>query len=120
MTFAEKKLYHQIHPLKLFTDWSTGFIAVYFCWYHALWIALLIMFVPSIIITYLLITFADLQNLKKSPFGKYVKKYMSPKMEIIRFAGYFVMVLGAWTHIVLLIPLGLLIILAAWCRGLLK
>ncbi len=36
MDFREKQLYHQIHPAKLFTDWSAGFIALYFLWQHNL------------------------------------------------------------------------------------
>jgi len=29
MTNREKVLYHQIHPLKLLTDWSTGAVSFY-------------------------------------------------------------------------------------------
>jgi len=36
ITIREKVLYHQIHPLKLFTDWSTGLVAVWLCWRHRL------------------------------------------------------------------------------------
>ena len=34
MTQQEKYLYHQIQPLKLVTDWSTGLLALYFFWLH--------------------------------------------------------------------------------------
>jgi len=50
MTLQEKSLYHQIHPTKLFTDWSMALIALYPFWHHHLIIALLIAFVPSMIV----------------------------------------------------------------------
>ncbi|HLQ84467.1 MAG TPA: hypothetical protein VK121_11605 [Pseudogracilibacillus sp.] len=31
MDFQKRKLYHQIHPLKLLTDWITGVIYFTFC-----------------------------------------------------------------------------------------
>ena len=34
MNLQEKELYHEIHPLKLFTDWSAGLIALYVLWQH--------------------------------------------------------------------------------------
>jgi hypothetical protein len=43
---------------------------------------------------------------------------MTRQVEMIRFAGYAVMVVGAWYHIIWLIPLGLMIILYGWLRGL--
>ena len=29
MSMQEKALYHQVHPLKLFMDWSMGILAFY-------------------------------------------------------------------------------------------
>ncbi len=117
MTVQEKTLYHQIHPLKLFTDWSTGIIALYPLWQHRLLVALLIAFVPSILASLLLVRFANLENQKESAFGRYVHHYMSRPVEATRLAGYVVMALGAWYHLIWLIPLGLLVILLAWLRG---
>lgn len=117
MNLQEKALYHQIHPIKLSTDWSTGFIAVYFLWLHNLIIALLIMIIPSSLVTFLLIRFVDLEKYKESRFGKYVRQYMTRAAEMIRFAGYLVMTLGAWFHLLWLIFVGLGIILLAWFRG---
>jgi hypothetical protein len=77
MDFREKQLYHQIHPAKLFTDWSTGFIALYFLWQHNLVVALVIMFVPAITVSLLMVRYLDLEKYKQSPFGRYVRVYMS-------------------------------------------
>ncbi len=117
MTFQEKSLYHQIHPLKLFTDWGTGIIALYPFWQNRLPTALFIAIVPSILVSFFLIRFVNLEKYKQSSFGKYIHQYMTRSVELTRFAGYAVMAIGAWYHVTFLIPLGLLIILLAWLRG---
>lgn len=43
---------------------------------------------------------------------------MTRTMEMLRFAGYAVMAIGAWFHLIWLVPLGLLVIVLAWARGL--
>jgi hypothetical protein len=40
-------------------------------------------------------------------------------MQLIRFAGMFIMVLGAWHHALPAIAAGLVVILLAWFRGVL-
>jgi hypothetical protein len=117
MNLEEKYLYHQIHPLKLFTDWSTGIIALYPLWQHKLALALVIALIPPPIASFLLMRFADLEKYKESAFGKYIRKYMTRQVEAIRFAGYIIMAVGAWTHIIWFIPVGLVIILFGWLRG---
>ena len=117
MTLQEKSLYHQIHPLKLFTDWSTGIMALYPLWQNNLLAALLIAFIPSALISFILIRFVNLERYKESSFGKYVRQYMTRPVELIRLGGYALMAAGAWYHIVWLIPVGLQVILLAWFRG---
>lgn len=117
MNAEEKYLYHQIHPLKLFTDWSTGIVALYPLWQHRLALALVIALIPPPIVSFMLVRFADLEKYKESAFGKYIRKYMTRSVEAIRFAGYVVMVIGAWYHILWLIAAGLIIILFGWLRG---
>jgi hypothetical protein len=119
MDFREKQLYHQIHPAKLFTDWSTGFIALYFLWQHNLVVALVIMFVPAITVSLLMVRYLDLEKYKQSPFGRYVRVYMARFIEMVRLAGYLVLALGAWYHVFWLIPLGVGIVLLGWLRGVL-
>ncbi len=117
MNLEQRVLYHQIHPLKLFVDWSAGFIALYFAWRRELGITWAIALVPSVLVTIYLIRFADLQKYKDSRFGHYVAKYMGSNMEQIRLLGYAVMLIGAWIHAVWMIPAGLLVIVLAWSRG---
>ncbi len=117
MTLQEKSLYHQIHPVKLFADWSTGILALHLFWGQNLAAALLIAFVPSILVSLYIIRFVNLERYRQSSFGRYISRYMTRPIEAIRFAGYAMMAIGAWYHLVWLMPLGLLVILLAWLRG---
>src|SRR5262245_44290099 len=117
MKLEEKLLYHQIHPLKLFTDISTAAIALALLWKRRIAAALLVMFVPSVCVSLALMRFAELERYKRTRFGRYVGRSMTRSMEALRFAGMAVMSLGAWFHRVWLIPLGVLIVLAGWLRG---
>lgn len=119
MNRQEKILYHQIHPAKLFVDWSTGMLALFLLWQHALIVALIVMFIPSIIASLIIIQFINIEKYKQTAFGKYVSIYMTRFMEAIRFAGYAVMALGAWYHVFWLLPIGLGIIFFGWLRGVL-
>lgn len=47
MTLQEKILYHQIHPIKLLTDWAAGFVLLYFFWERQLLAGLLVALVPQ-------------------------------------------------------------------------
>jgi len=119
MTNREKALYHQIHPLKLATDWGTGSLSFYLLWRRRLRAALIVQFVPAIVVSGALIRGADLEPQKRSAFGRYVEEYMTPSMQGLRFAGNVVMSLGAWYRRPGLLALGLVIILGGWLRGLL-
>ena len=91
MTAKEKILYHQIHPLKLFVDVLTSALTTYFSWHHnVIWFSILFL-IPSIIVTIILVKYADLNYLKNSDFGKYINVYMTKAIEAIRFSGQIVM-----------------------------
>jgi hypothetical protein len=119
MTREEKILYHQIHPLKLFTDWTAGFAALPLLRRHRLRAALLVTLVPSILSSILVIRYADLEPYKRSAFGRYVERYMTREMQGVRLAGYLIMSLGAWYRRPWSMPLGLLVVLFGWSRGVL-
>ena len=65
----------------------------------------------------MIVRFADLEKYKQSAFGKYVRQYMTRAIEALRFLGYGIMAVGAWIHATWAIPIGLLIIILAWLRG---
>ena len=119
LTLEEKKIYSQIHPVKLLTDIVTGFGAVYLLWLHYLFVAVCIAFIPSTAVSLVLIAKTDLEKYKESPFGGYVRKHMSSKSsDWIRFAGFVVMLMGGWINVLPLSAAGFMIILFVWMKGL--
>ena len=123
MDRRESVLYHQIHPLKLAVDWGTGCAALYLLWRRRPVIALAIGFVPSILVSALLLRFADpaglagLDRLRALAFGRYVRRYMTPAMQALRLVGFAIMAAAAWSHRAWLISAGLATTLLAWARG---
>jgi len=100
MTPQEKILYHQIHPLKLFTDISAEFVSLYLFWRHKLITGLVAMFVPPIIASLLIIKLVNLEAYKQSALGSYIRIYMTPSVVIVRVLGTVVTHVGAWYRIV--------------------
>jgi hypothetical protein len=119
MTLNEKILYHQIHPLKLLTDISTGLFTTYLLWQHNILWFLLLFLLPSMVATLLLTRFAKLERLRDSKFGRYIKRYMTSVMQMVRLLGQIVMWVSAWHHSLILIFVGFLIIVGGWCGGIL-
>jgi len=117
MTGKEKYLYHQIHPLKLLTDFGAGLGSLYPLWQHDLLVALSIMLVPPPVASFLVMRYAELEPYKQSAFGRYLARFMSHGMEVVRLAGMVIMALGAWHHSIGLIVGGLGLILFGWLRG---
>ena len=115
----ERILYHQIHPVKLATDWVTGLAAAWLLWDHLLLTALLVGFVPSIVVSIYMILKVDLARYRDSAFGRYLSSPSTRPSDGIRFFGLFVMWGGAWLNMVLPAAAGLAIILFAWLKGLL-
>jgi hypothetical protein len=119
MDLPEKVLYNQIHPVKLFTDWFTTFISFVLVWFQKLSAGLIVAFVPTLIVRLILIRFADLERYKASLFGRYVARYMTRAAQAVRLTGYALAAIGAWTHFLPLVPIGIAVILVGWGWGLL-
>ena len=119
MTLKEKALYNQIHPLKLSTDILAAAVSLYLFWLHQALPALLLHFVPPLLASWLIIRYVDLEPQKSSAFGQYVARSMTRTMEGVRLFGDLVMIFGAWIHDSKLMILGFLVIVGAWCNGLL-
>jgi hypothetical protein len=119
MHIQEKKLYHQIHPLKLATDIGVTVPSLYLFWQHKLIPALLVIFIPPIIVSAAMMKWTpDLERINRSRFGRYIKQYMTPTIETIRGLTLIPMAYGAWVHQPGYIVLALVILLAAWGNGL--
>jgi hypothetical protein len=119
MTPQEKTLYHQIHPLKLFTDISAELVSLYLFWQRKLIAGLIVAFVPPLITSLLIMRLVNLETYKQSAFGRYIRVYMTPLVVVVRVLGTVVTHIGAWYRIPALIPLGFIIVLLGWLRGVL-
>ncbi len=77
-------------------------------------------FVPPILVSFSMMTWMpDFTRQKESALGHYIKEYMTPLIEAIRFLTLVPMAYGAWVHNGWWIVLGFVILIAAWCNGLL-
>jgi hypothetical protein len=117
MKFAEKVLYHQIHPAKLGADISAEIVSLYFLWQHQLLLGLATHFLPPIVASALLVPFGDFEAQKNSRLGRYIAWHMTRAVEATRFAGDIAMAFGAWFRSPSLIAAGLLVVILAWASG---
>jgi hypothetical protein len=101
----------------LATDISTAAASLVLLSQHALWQALVMMFVPSIVVSALFIRFGDFSKTKESPVGAYLRRHMTRTMEAVRFLGMGVAAVGAWYSAWWLVPVGIAIIGWGWAGG---
>jgi hypothetical protein len=66
----------------------------------------------------LLLRFGDLESTKNSPRRRYLARYMTPPVQLVRLLADIAMVVAAWYHRPLLIAFSLWVVLAAWTYGL--
>lgn len=117
MTPQEKRLYHQIHPLKLATDISAEIVSLWLFWKHKLLAGLIVFIVPPVIVSTFIMRLVDLEMYKQSAFGRYIRDNMTPSVVAVRILGTVITHIGAWYRKPALIPLGLMTVLAGWLRG---
>ena len=111
---AERVLYHQTHPVKLATDFSTAIASLVLLGRHRLGLALLVMWIPSVLVSVVMIRRCDFSNTRDSPGGAYLRRYMTRNMETVRFLGLGVAAVGAWIHGPWLIVLGAALVASGW------
>ena len=117
MNRRERVLYHQIHPAKLLTDVGTAAVAAALLWLHHPVLALVVGFVPSIIVSVVLVRWGDLEPYRNSRFGRYVRRFMTPGVELARLAGLIPLWGGAWIRRPAIMAAGAAWILGCWLRG---
>ena len=120
MQRRDRLLYHQIHPAKLVTDVASAAAAATLFWRHRPAFALIVGFVPSIVTSIVLLRGADLEPYRRSAFGRYVRRFMTRRVELARLAGLLPLWGGAWLRRPSLIGLGVVWILGCWLIGLRK
>lgn len=118
MDRRERLLYHQLHPVKLTTDVATAAVSAILLWQHRLASAVVIGFVPSIVMSVILVRWGDLERYRRSAFGRYVSRFMTRRVELARLAGLIPLWGGAWLRSPTLIALGVLWIAGCWLLGL--
>lgn len=118
MDLAERLLYHQIHPLKLGTDIATAAVAAGLLWRHQLAAALVVGFVPSVVVSAALVRWADLEPYRRSAAGRYVGRFMTRRVEVARLAGLIPLWGGAWVRRPLAMAAGVAWIVGCWLWGL--
>jgi hypothetical protein len=85
MDFREKKLYHQIHPLKLAADIGVTPVSLYFVSEHRALPALLVGFVPPRVVSLTMLKWTpDLENIEGPRSGVTSRKDMVPSIELTR------------------------------------
>jgi hypothetical protein len=117
MTRAERLLYHQVHPLKLLVDITTSFASSWLLWEHRWFLAAPVALLPSMAVSAVLVTHADLDRFAEAPIGRWVARHMTPAATAVRIAGQLVMWVGAAAHAAWLLPTGFAIVVFGWVRG---
>jgi len=103
----------------LLVDWSTGLYACYLLWQQELVPAIVVAFIPSLIISLIVVRFVNLERIKNSSFGRYYKRTYNKTIDLTRFGAFVIMAIGSWSQSLIIAGIGLAIILGTWTYGLL-
>ena len=117
MNFAERALYHQIHPAKLFADTATALVAIDLFWRHALVPGLIIALLPPLLVSAVLMREADFERYRASPMGAYPRQFMPPWVQALRLFGVGVAFYAAWYHFPAGVITGLALVAIGWANG---
>jgi len=117
MTFAERALYHQIHPAKLYVDIATALVAIDLFWRHELAPGLIIALLPPVLVSAVLVREADLQRYRSSLMGAYLRQFMPAWVQAMRLFGVGVAFYAAWYHFPAGVISGLALVAICWANG---
>ena len=117
MTFADRVLYHQIHPAKLFADTATAVVAIDLFWRHALVPGLIIALLPPLLVSAVLLREADLERYRSSPMGAYLRQFMPPWVQAVRLFGVGVAFYAAWYQFPAGVIGGIALVAICWANG---
>ena len=120
LTFAERALYHQIHPAKLFADLATALVGIDLFWQHQLVPGLIIALVPPALVSTVLLREADLDRYRSSPMGAYLRRFMPPWVLAVRLFGVAMAFYASWHHVPAGIYGGLALVAVCWANGLFR
>ena len=117
LTLAEQLLYHQIHPIKVFSDVATAVVALDLFWRHLLGPGLVIGCAVPILVSAALIGEIDLEPYRRSAMGAYLRRFMPSSVNALRFFGVALAFYAAWHHVPAGIVGGLALTAVCWANG---
>jgi len=117
MTFAERALYHQIHPAKLYVDIATALVGIDLFWRHELAPGLIIALLPPVLVSAVLVREADLERYRSSLMGAYLRQFMPAWVQAMRLFGVGVAFYAAWYHFPAGVISGLALVAICWANG---
>jgi hypothetical protein len=118
MDQTERTLYHQIHPAKLATDLTAELVSVWLIWRRRFVAGVLVHLVPPIVASAIVTRrTTDLERLRDSPAGHYIRSEMTSAMVGLRVLGDLLTVIGAWRRRPRLIIAGAILVVAGWTLG---
>jgi hypothetical protein len=120
LTFAERALYHQIHPAKLFVDIATALIGIDLFWQHELIPGLIIALLPPVLVSAVLLREADLERYRSSPMGAYLRRFMPPWVQTLRMFGVAFAFYAAWSHVPAGVIGSLALVATCWANGIVR
>jgi hypothetical protein len=120
MSFAERALYHQIHPAKLFADIATALIGIDLFWRHQLAPGLIVALLPPVLVSAVLLREGDLERFRSSAMGAYLRRFMPPWVQAVRLFGVAVAFYASWHHFPAGIYSGLALVAVCWANGLFR
>jgi hypothetical protein len=118
LTLRERVLYHQIHPAKLFADFSTALIGVDLFWHHELIPGLIITLITPALVSAALLLDGDLEDLRASRMGAYLRRFMPPWVQAVRLFGVGFALYAAWYHAPAGVIGALALVVVCWANGL--
>jgi hypothetical protein len=108
-----------VHPLKLATDIGVTPPSLFLLWSHELLAGLIVAFVPAMVVSAVLLRTTDLTSYRDRPIGAYLRRFMTPLVQVLRLVGFVVCAIGAWVREPAIIVAGLALVAACWSYGLL-
>ena len=118
LTLRERLLYHQIHPAKLFADLSTALIGIDLFWHRELIPGLIIALVTPALVSAALLLDGDLQDLRASRMGSYLRRCMPSWVQAVRLFAIGFAFYAAWYHAPAGIVGALALVIVCWANGL--
>jgi hypothetical protein len=120
MSFAERALYHQIHPAKLFADIATALIGIDLFWRHELAAGLIIALLPPVLVSAVLVSEGDLERYRSSAMGSYLRRFMPPWVQALRMFSVAFAFYAAWYHVPAGVIGSLALVAACWANGIVR